>query len=408
MLRFLLPFRLLALGSLLLGAPLAQAQTDTLRTGPPAPGVAQKDMGDVLRKLFPGLYHSRRDTTSLTDGNRVATVLPTLSYSLQTGVLLQLNFNVALRRDDAKVSTLASSVAVTQKKQAILSVTTSLWTRDNHSNWFGDYRLMHYPQRTYGLGMHTRTGEYVSMNFNYLRFYQIVLHRLEGNLYGGLGYQLDNHWGVDSYSPAAEVYRIGDYQLGVRGRSISSGVALMLLYDSRDNSINPQGGAYAKLHLRPNFKKLGSDSNYQTLQLEGRKYLHPNPNSRNILALWSYNLLTLSGTPPYLDLPATGWDTYADTGRGYIQGRFRGKNLLYAEAEYRYGITRNGLLGGVVFTNVETVSEPKTNRFDKLAPAAGVGLRLNIKKASHSNLAIDYGIGIQGSKTLSFNVGEVF
>ncbi len=57
--------------------------------------------------------------------------------------------------------------------------------------------------------------------------------------------------------------------------------------------------------------------------------------SPNILALWSYNWLTLSGTPPYLMLPSTGWDKTFNTGRGYIQGRFRSNNMLDAEAEYR-------------------------------------------------------------------------
>jgi hypothetical protein len=55
-------------------------------------------------------------------------------------------------------------------------------------------------------------------------------------------------------------------------------------------------------------------------------------------------------------LPSTGWDDQFNTGRGYIQGRFRGKNMVKLEGEYRYRITRNGLIGGVVFANVENFS----------------------------------------------------
>jgi hypothetical protein len=73
-----------------------------------------------------------------------------------------------------------------------------------------------------------------------------------------------------------------------------------------------------------------------------------------INALWSYNWFTFGGKPPYLLLPSTGWDSHVNTCRGFIQGRYRGSNMLYLESEYRFLITSNGLFGGVVFANAET------------------------------------------------------
>jgi hypothetical protein len=107
---------------------------------------------------------------------------------------------------------------------------------------------------------------------------------------------------------------------------------------------------------------------------------------------------------------------YGNTGRGFIQGRFRGKNLVYGEAEYRYGITRNRLLGGVVFANAQSVTEINYTRgkgesdggFERVVPALGAGLRLNLNKASRTNLAIDYAWGLDGSHGLALNLGEVF
>jgi hypothetical protein len=46
--------------------------------------------------------------------------------------------------------------------------------------------------------------------------------------------------------------------------------------------------------------------------------------------------------------------------------------------------------------------------FEKVAPAVGGGLRLSLNKASRTNLAIDYGFGMDGSRGLSLNLGEVF
>ena len=65
-----------------------------------------------------------------------------------------------------------------------------------------------------------------------------------------------------------------------------------------------------------------------------------------------------SGHLPYLALPAIGWDFAGRTGRGYVQGRFRGTAEVYAEAEWRFRITDNGLLGGVVFANMYTFTRP--------------------------------------------------
>ncbi|MBW3131185.1 MULTISPECIES: hypothetical protein [Hymenobacter] len=404
-------------GLLLAGVVPTRAQTaDTLRQQPGAPAAAtsdedRRDLGDVLTYFFPRLRPAARDTTvTLESGHRFVSIIPVVSYTLQTRGLLQVAGNVAYQKPGANISTLVSALAVTQNKQVILTATSSIWTPDNRINWIGDWRLMHYPQNTYGLGTRTSTRRgVVNMEFDYLRIYQTMLRRILPNFYGGLGYQLDYHWGIESTSDGQEVARISGYEQGITGSSVSSGVALNLLYDSRGNAINPQpGGAYVNLLYRPNLKLLGSTVTYQTLLLEARRYLRLREGSGNMLALWSYNSITLQGTPPYLDLPSTGWDTYNNTGRGFIQGRFRGKDMLYAEAEYRFRITRNRLLGGVAFGNAQTISEPATNQFEKVVPAVGVGLRVAMNKLSRTNLSIDYGFGFDGSRALSFNVGEVF
>jgi hypothetical protein len=99
---------------------------------------------------------------------------------------------------------------------------------------------------------------------------------------------------------------------------------------------------------------------------------------------------------------------YNTSGRGYEIGRFRGKDELYFEAEYRFGLTRNGLLGAVVFANAESFTGPQNNSFEGVAPAAGPGLRIKVNKHSDTNLCIDYGVGIKGSRGVFVNLGELF
>lgn len=398
---------------------------EPLLTAPPESGTAtntqplhqQRDLLDVIRTIGPGHRLRQLDTTSFQSGRPAIWVIPQAGYSLQTGFLAQLLGNVAFRRPGANVSTLTSAVSYTQQHQQLWTNTLNYWLPNNAWNLTADVRLMHYPQATFGLGMGTNTDRVVNMDYSYLRNYVTLLRRLTPNFYGGLGLQLDLHWNIDSYNARGERVRISRYTYGVTGRSLSVGPVVNLLYDNRANSINPLGGLFANVVFRQNVTWLGSNESRASMLLDVRKYV---PLSRakpeTILAFWSYSALTLNGNPPFLDLPATGWDTYNNTGRGYIQGRFRGKDLLYLETEFRFGITANRLLGGVVFVNAQTVSEPVTPAhpdtgtplFTRVAPAAGAGIRLRMNKLSRTNLSIDYGRGIEGSHGLFFNLGEVF
>lgn len=371
-----------------------------------------QDIADFLKSTFPRWHITPHDTASLQEGKRFVIVIPQIGYTLQTRALAAVLVNTPFRLPGANMSSISTQVSYTQNNQIILVANSSIWSRNNKYVWNNDWRVMHYPQATYGLGMYTTTDREINMDYAYLRLYQSLSRRIAPNLYGGLGYHLDYHWNIDSYidgpNGVREFTRISRYSYGVQGTSVSSGPTAHLVYDNRRNSINPVGGLYVNVVFRANMEALGSDNTYQSLLLEARKYVHLNRHTDNVLAFWSYNALTLNGDPPFLDLPSTGWDSNGNTGRGFIQGRFRGKKLLYAETEYRFHITQNRLLGGVVFANAQTVSEQSTGKFEKVVPAVGGGLRIKMNKVSRTNLAIDYGFGMDGSHGLFFNLGEVF
>lgn len=245
------------------------------------------------------------------------------------------------------------------------------------------------------------------MIYNYLRFYQTVLRTIKGNFSIGLGYNLDYHWDIShegNLNGTPSDYAKYEFSKN----TVSSGLTLNGLYDSRDNPINAKKGFFANVQFRNNFKALGSNSNWKSVILDFRKYLPFPSNSDNTLAFWSYNLLVVSGKPPFLDLPATGWDSNNSTGRGFIQGRYRGTKMVYLESEYRFGITANGLLGGAVFVNEEFFSSFPGSRLEAFQTGFGGGLRIKLNKKSNTNLAIDYGFGTQGSKGFFITVGELF
>jgi outer membrane protein assembly factor BamA len=396
--------RFLVLGWGLLRAAGAHAQAPAHVPGP------TQDFGDLVRKVFPR-KHPRppQDSTKAKKAHSLV-VLPAVAYTLEARLLASVTASVALQQPDANLSSISTTLTYTQNRQIILALNGPLWTAHNRSLWLADYRLLHYPQRTYGLGSDSRQADYIAMDYNLLRVHQSYYRRIgaTGPLYVGVGYFLDTRWNIQSINQEGEeLAEISGYRTGVQGRSTSSGLVASVLRDTRDNALRPAAGeSYLFLALRTNLRLLGSDANYRFLQFDARRYFRLGP-AGNVLAFWLYSDAALGQSAPYLDLPATGWDTYSVTGRGYIQGRFRGTSLVYGETEYRFNLTRSRVLGGVVFVNGQSARNPSTG-YGRVAPAGGTGIRLCLSKKVGTYLAVDYAWGLEGSNGVFFNLGEVF
>jgi hypothetical protein len=147
-----------------------------------------------------------------------------------------------------------------------------------------------------------------------------------------------------------------------------------------------------------------------TLLLETRYFIPiSKTNKQHVIGFWAYGQFLASGRLPYLNLPAIGWDQNSRSGKGYIQGLFRGTNLMYFESEYRFPITKNQMISGTLFANATTASDVDKNLrlFESVQPAIGVGLRVLLDKSTLTNFIINFGLG-RKSKTFYFNDGEGF
>jgi len=392
--------------------PLAKIHTDstsgkTDTTIIVVNGTPQKDIFDVISQLRHKKIKTVDDTVT---SKPQLSIAPAIGYTLVSRFAIVVSGNVAFRVDStARVSTIVASVSYTQNSQFILPIQTSIWTSRNGFNFVGDIRYLKYPQSTFGLGSNSDIKNEIPMDYSFARFYETAMKRITGDFYAGAGYIVDGHWDVTYDIPPENINNHpGIVFYGRQRKSIASGFTVNALYDSRDNSINPLSGTYANAIFRTSIKELGSTNQWQSLILDVRKYIRFPEHSQNVLALWSYDWLILDGRPSYLDLPSTGWDQNSATGRGYIQGRFRGAQMVYFESEYRFGITKNGLLGGVVFGNVESLSAIQGSKLERVQPGFGPGLRLKLNKVSKTNIAVDYGFGNQNSRGLFIDVGEIF
>jgi hypothetical protein len=371
--------------------------------------VPQRDLMDVLATIIKKRKPASARDTIADIRKPTFSILPAVGYTLTTKTAVTVTGNAAFRTNaDANISTITASAAYTQNKQFTVPLETNIWTRANTYNFVGDIHFMKYPQDTYGLGSNSPIENVDPMDYNYIRFYEIVYRKVASNFFLGAGYILDWRYNIKESGPPLPY--ITDYEkYGPATRSTSTGFTLNGLYDTRDNSINPYRGFYAEVTYRNNQKFMGSNTDWQSTIIDVRKYVRFPEGSKNILAFWSYDWLILNGKPPYLDLPSTNWDRYSSTGRGYIQGRFRGREMVYLESEYRFGLTANGLFGAVVFLNGESFSSGLTsNKLQSVQPGFGAGLRIKLNKTSRTNLDIDYGFGAQGSNGLFVNIAELF
>ena len=367
-----------------------------------------KDLTEVIKKIL------HKDVKAEKAKRKEKTVqfslFPGIGYTLQTGFAAAVSANAVFFRrdqdkeDSANSSTVRLSISYSQKNQIIAPLKSTLFFNKSRTILISDWRYLKYPTYTYGLGMHTGPQDSTLLNYQYLKLQSSVLFQVHPHLYIGGGFILDYFWKIQ------QVYQQqtkSDFQkYGSGPTSLSSGITLNFRYDTRDNPVNAYKGIYTNIILAPRFKFLGSNTNWTSLILDFRTYFRFPGRSNNILALWSYNWFTLSGTPPYLMLPTTGWDV--STGRGYIQGRFRSNNMLDTEAEYRVQLTRNGLLGMVAFINLQSFSNINTWQFPAIASGAGLGVRLKLNKYSRTNIDLDYGWGRQGSRGFFVNLAEVF
>jgi outer membrane protein assembly factor BamA len=393
------------------------------------------DIIDVLKRLLKKNDTLRNEPQAPTARN--LSLLPVLGYSPANGFVIGAAVSVTKRLGSSEKTRLSSAlvnVSFTTKKQILLNLRSDLHLSNNE--WYipGDIRFLFFAQPTYGLGIYglhssdyklnidgmnlKRTLTEQPMRFNYIRVYETAVRKLFNTWYAGLGINIDYHYNIrdqalklDTPAPYISSHYIYSKKYGFDTAHYSTnGLSLQIIQDSRDNSVNAYTGYYANLTFRFNPQFLGSNQNSSMLFFEWRNYIGlQKSNPRHLLAFWAWGQFVTSGNVPYLALPSITWDTYNRSGRGYIQGRFRGKDMVYAESEYRFPITKNGLLGGVTFVNITTASNPLTSQsvFNSVAPAYGVGLRIMMNKRDRTNICIDYGVG-NGSNGIYFNIRETF
>ena len=334
------------------------------------------------------------------------TLFPTTSSSGKTS-FTSFNASFLLGGDEANTnrSTVYFYPYIGFGGQYGFDVQSFVWFPRNSWNFIGEYFIHNYPQDTWGLGGNSPDDHETLIDYQQLRIHQKSLKEIWPHFFAGAGYSLDQHINIQVEE--------GEIREEISGyfpdqNSTSSGIVIPMKYDSRRNSANPKQGFMADLTVSIFTPVLGSDEKWQSLFLDVRKYFPILTRNPGILAVRSYYWTVISGKAPFLDLPAVRWEpTPGQSSRGIQQNRYRSNALLDLESEYRFGITDNGFIGGVVFGSLTSASEYDTQQFRYWHPAGGVGVRMKFNKYSDTNIGFDLAVS-KGFVNVYLFIGEAF
>lgn len=343
--------------------------------------------------------------------------------------------------ETTRLSNFVGNFLYTTKKQWIFSSRSNIYLNENSWILIGDWRYFITSQPTFGLGSSApndlgthpdlplqQWGEQ-QMDFRLVRFYEAVLKRIaDSKFYLGLGYHLDIHSRIANFLEES-LPTFGqfshDYHNEKNGfdtdRYVLSGFSINAVMENRDIPVSPYERNFAWIQYKVNPTLLGSDQSSSTLLLDYRHYFNLSQiRKRNILALWGMGNFLVAGELPYMNLPSIGWDMFGRSGRGYAQGRFRGEQMVYGEAEWRFPLQRNKeTFGGVLFVNGASFSSSNPGKmvgsnntgerlFEKINPGYGAGLRVMINKENRTTITVDYAFGQKGNSGFYLNINETF
>lgn len=368
-------------------------------------------------------------------------IFPAISSSPETNLTLGaigIKY-VDLSRGDLStpISNIEFLAVYTLNNQIIIESSWEVFTHQNNWRLNGTAFFERFPDRNYGLGNEanaqvvTIEGEDVLDTLNYLKFDSdrikfspIVLRKIRPNLYVGLHYDMETVYRMKTIpdqhrfiSPDSSTIK----NMQIAG--LRSGIGLQLLFDNRDQALNPLKGNLIRLSNINYGNIIGSDYQFTTFNLDARHYINTYKNQT--LALRTNTSIKLTNDEiPMRALSRVGGDDFV---RGYYRGTYQDHHMTAFQAEYRLpfwpeGTTakfwqiwkRLGIVGFI--SGAQVFHETSDFQIDAFNIAVGGGLRILFNPQSRVNIRIDYAIGLsEGSDGINkrqsglyFNLGEAF
>jgi len=188
--------------------------------------------------------------------------------------------------------------------------------------------------------------------------------------------------------------------------NFSSGIYLTSLWDNRNSIYNPTSGFYAIIH--PGFfpEWLGSDRSYITLDYNFNGYQRL---ADPLVLAYRTAGNHAFGDAAFSSLPTLGMGPDL---RGYEAGKYRGSNLISAQAELRWNFIWRMYLsafGGIgTFYGSDSDKIIGTNWDLEPFPSVGFGLSILTSEETDMMVRFDFAWGKEGDFAWYFQLGNSF
>ncbi len=328
------------------------------------------------------------------------TPLPVVYYTPETrwafGAVGFFSFRFKNQSAESRNSQFQLGAAYTQEKQSLFYLPFQLYYDNDEYYTFGELGYYKYTYNFWGVGDETKAVAEENYEVNYPRLRLNFTKLFAKHFYAGVRYWFDNY-------EVGKVAKNGildtKQAFGAEGGIVSS-LGLIGIYDSRDNYNYPSKGEYIEFVVTQNGEYFGSSFEFTRLSLDYVKYL--NVYKKHILALNAY-VVNMYGNPPFNELALLGGRRKM---RGYYEGRFRDKNLIVLQGEYRLPLFWR--LGAVAFGGIANVADDFGN-FDasNFKATYGGGIRFALDQDDKVNIRLDYGIG-KATNGFYLTIGEAF
>ena len=273
------------------------------------------------------------------------------------------------------------------------------------NRWFflGRVRIQSFPIFYHGIGADTPIESIAKIETNQIQVKERILRKLKNNIYLGLEFDYQRLSGTNFVLEDPENSNF-ELPLGHNG-SDNIGLGLGLIHDSRHNVLNVRKGLFSELaflHYNPLW---GSTYEFTSILSDTRVYKPVGKN--NVLAIQLLGQFNF-GDIPFNQLALMGGESIM---RGYYYGRYRDRNQLAAQVEYRFlpiPFKFTNRLGFAVFAGAGSVFNQVDNlNISNFVASGGVGLRFLIFPKKDIWTRIDFAV-TEESTGFYFFIGESF
>ncbi len=310
-------------------------------------------------------------------------MLPLIFYSPETKIAGGLGGIYSFRTSNkarSRPSSIRMGMIYTQKKQLMIEFGPDIYLKNEEYHLKGKINFINFSERFYGIGSNTSEDMREDFTSRITRINLDFQKKLFQKLYVGIQYEREQNKVVKVEENGQLIRR--DILGSEPGKT--SGIGFLINWDARNNIFSPSSGVFYKLSTTLFRNGLGSSYHFTRYRLDLRKYFPLF--SSHVLAFQSYSSF-ITGDPPFQMLSLMGGQNWM---RGYYRGRFRDKNMIVLQMEYRVPLLwKFGMVGFVGFGDVADKVGNFVLRDFKYS--AGFGFRYLLSREEKINVRLDFG-----------------